>query len=233
MTQGNRFCTSCGAALAPSDRFCASCGKPLTSAAPVPPAPVPPAPVYAPAPPPVFAPPPAPVYYAPPPPAANIESVIGFIPAVSRKKNMIANEGFTVIVTSRRMIFAEATNALMTEEAKKAYKKEGFFAGLIDSATIGYDFYKRYQNMPPDAALAESPQNFAIELSQIRRVQIEGGKEIENYYTMKANQNSFLKEHQYEAGTISIETIAGNYVFNLPNSSYNMAAETLRKAGLY
>ena len=133
MTQGNKFCTSCGAALSPADHFCGSCGKPLASAAPVPPAPV-----YAPAPIPVYVPPPAPAYYAPPPPAANIESVIGFIPAVSRKKNMIANEGFTVIVTSRRMIFAEATNALMTEETKKTYKKEGFFAGLIDSATIGF-----------------------------------------------------------------------------------------------
>jgi hypothetical protein len=228
MTQGNRFCTSCGAALAPADRFCASCGKPLASAAPVPPAPV-----YAPAPPPVYVPPPAPVYYAPPPPAANIESVIGFIPAVSRKKNMIAMEGFTVIVTSRRMIFAEATNALMTEETKKTYKKEGFFAGLIDSATIGYTFYKRYENIPPDAALAESPQNFAIELSQIRRVKIEGGKEIENYYTMKANQNSVIQQHRYESGKLDIETVGERYLFDLPNNFYDMAANTLRKAGLY
>jgi hypothetical protein len=228
MTQGNRFCTSCGAALAPADRFCASCGKPLASAAPVPPAPV-----YAPAPPPVYVPPPAPVYYAPPPPAANIESVIGFIPAVSRKKNMIAMEGFTVIVTSRRMIFAEATNALMTEETKKTYKKEGFFAGLIDSATIGYTFYKRYENIPPDAALAESPQNFAIDLSGIRRVKIERGKEIENYYTMKANQNSVIQQHRYESGKLDIETVGERYLFDLPNNFYDMAANTLRKAGLY
>jgi hypothetical protein len=228
MTQGNRFCTSCGAALAPADRFCASCGKPLASAAPVPPAPV-----YAPAPPPVYVPPPAPVYYAPPPPAANIESVIGFIPAVSRKKNMIAMEGFTVIVTSRRMIFAEATNALMTEETKKTYKKEGFFAGLIDSATIGYTFYKRYENIPPDAALAESPQNFAIDLSGIRRVKIERGKEIENYYTMKANQNSVIQQHRYESGKLDIETVGERYLFDLPNNKYDMAANTLRKAGLY
>ena len=228
MTQGNRFCTSCGAALAPADRFCASCGKPLASAAPVPPAPV-----YAPAPPPVYVPPPAPVYYAPPPPAANFESVIGFIPAVSRKKNMIAMEGFTVIVTSRRMIFAEATNALMTEENKKTYKKEGFFAGLIDSATIGYTFYKRYENIPPDAALAESPQNFAIDLSGIRRVKIERGKEIENYYTMKANQNSVIQQHRYESGKLDIETVGERYLFDLPNNFYDMAANTLRKAGLY
>jgi hypothetical protein len=178
-------------------------------------------------------PPPAPVYYAPPPPAANIESVIGFIPAVSRKKNMIAMEGFTVIVTSRRMIFAEATNALMTEETKKTYKKEGFFAGLIDSATIGYTFYKRYENIPPDAALAESPQNFAIDLSGIRRVKIERGKEIENYYTMKANQNSVIQQHRYESGKLDIETVGERYLFDLPNNFYDMAANTLRKAGLY
>jgi hypothetical protein len=226
MTQGNKFCTSCGAALKPADHFCGACGKPLAAS-------VPPAPVYAPPPIPVYVPPPAPVYYAPPPPAANVESVIGFIPAVSRKKNMIAMEGFTVIVTSRRMIFAEATNALMTEETKKTYKKEGFFAGLIDSATIGYTFYKRYENIPPDAALAESPQNFAIDLSGIRRVKIEAGKEIENYSTMEANQNSVIQQHRYESGMLDIETVGERYLFNLPNSSYNMAADTLRKAGLY
>ena len=64
MTQGNSFCTDCGAALTPADHFCSSCGKPLVllSNSPVScrPAPV----------------------YAPPPPAANTEELIGIIPAV-------------------------------------------------------------------------------------------------------------------------------------------------------
>lgn len=56
MTQQNRFCPNCGAALAPDARFCENCGKPV-AAQPAPSLP----PAYS-------APPPPPVYSAPPPP---------------------------------------------------------------------------------------------------------------------------------------------------------------------
>jgi len=220
MTQGNRFCTYCGAALTPADHFCSSCGKPLASPAPVPPAPV-------------YSPPPAPVSYAPPQPAVTIEALIGIIPAVSRKKNMMAMEGFNIIVTQRRMIFAVMTNDMLSQAAKQAGKEGGFLGGMLNAATVDYTFYKRYLTMPPDAALAENPQNFAAELSQVRKIKISGEKEVDNYFTMKANQNSILKQHQYQEGTISIETAGGNYNFNLPSSSMNMALETVKKTGLY
>jgi hypothetical protein len=216
MTQGNRFCTSCGAALTPADHFCSSCGKPLASPTQVPP----PAPVYAPPP-------------APPQPAVNNEALIGIIPAVSRKKNLMAMEGFNIIVTQRRMIFAVMTNDMINQAAKQAGKEGGFFGGMLNAATVGYIFYKRYLTMPPDAALAENPQNFAVELSQIRKIKITGDKGVDNYFTMKANQNSILKQHQYQEGTMSIETAGGNYKFNLPSSSMNMALETVKKTGLY
>ena len=87
--------------------------------------------------------------------------------------------------------------------------------------------------MPPDAALAENPQNFAVELSQVRKIKITGEKEIENYFTMEANQNSILEQHRYQPGTISIETAGSNYNFSLPSSSMNMALEIVKKTGLY
>ena len=211
MTQGNRFCTSCGAALTPDDRFCNSCGKPLASPAVAPTAPA----------------------YAPPQPAINNEALIGIIPAVSRKKNLMAVEGFNIIVTQRRMIFAVMTNDMVNQAAKQAGKEGGFLGGIINAANTGYTFYKRYLTMPPYAALSENPQNFAVELSQIRKIKITGGKEVDNYFTMKANQNSILKQHQYQEGTISIETAGGNYKFNLPSNSMNMALETVKKTGVY
>ena len=220
MTQGNRFCTSCGTALTPADRFCSSCGKPLTSPAPASTAPV-------------YAPPPTPVYYAPPQPAINNEALIGIIPAVSRKKNMMAMEGFNIIVTQRRMIFALMTNDMINQAAKQAGTEGGFLVGIINAATIGYTFYRRYLTMPPDAALAENPQNFAVELSQVRKIKITGEKEVDNYFTMEANQNSIFEHHQYQEGTISIQTAGGNYNFNLPSSSMKMALETVKKTGLY
>jgi hypothetical protein len=211
MTQGNRFCTSCGAALTPDDRFCSSCGKPLASPAAAPTAPA----------------------YAPPQPAINNEALIGIIPAVSRKKNLMAMEGFNIIVTQRRMIFAVMTNDMVNQAAKQAGKEGGFFGGIINAATIGYTFYRRYLTMPPDAALAENPQNFAVELSQVRKIKITGEKEVDNYFTMEANQNSIFEHHQYQEGTISIQTAGGNYNFNLPSSSMKMALDTVKKTGLY
>jgi hypothetical protein len=136
------------------------------------------------------------------------------------------------MVTQRRMIFAAATNELINAEAKKAAKEGGFFGGLLNAAAVGLNFYKRYLNMTPDAALAESPQNFTVELARIRKVSIEAGKEIKNYANMKANQGSIIKQHQYENGKLEIETVAERYSFDLPGSSYDMAVETLRKAGL-
>jgi hypothetical protein len=211
MTQGNRFCTSCGAALIPADHFCSSCGKPVASPALGTTSPV----------------------YAPPQPAVNNEALVGIIPSVSRKKNLMAMEGFNIIVTRRRMIFAVMTNDMINQAAKQAGKEGGFFGGMLNAATVGYTFYKRYLTMPPDAALAETPQNFAVELSQIRKIKITGEKEVDDYFTMKANQNSILQTHQYREGTISIETTAGNYTFNVPSGSMNMALETVKKTGLY
>jgi len=183
VTQGKRFCTGCGALLPADVRFCGSCGKPLAVSATAPVSPV--APVTT-----VVQAAPAPVPVAPAPVASNVEALIGVIPSVSRKKGLMGVEGFNIIVTQRRMIFAVATNEMIKEEAKRVGKEGGFFAGMLNAATVGYTFYKRYLDMVPDAALAENPQNFAVDLSRIRKVKIEAGKEIKNYHSIKANQNS-------------------------------------------
>jgi hypothetical protein len=223
MTQNAKFCSNCGAPLQPDDRFCAGCGKPLAAAGTTQSAP---APVYAPPPPPAY----NPAYN--PPPQANIEALAGVIPSVSRRKGF-GVESFNIIVTPRRLIFAVMTNDMMTKEAKKVGKEGGFFGGMLNAATVGFNFYKRYLEMTPDAALAESPQNFAVDRARITRVKIAAGKEIQSYARMKANQGSIIKNHQYEQGRLEIETVGEKYTFDLPPSSMEMTVETLRRAGLY
>jgi hypothetical protein len=161
-----------------------------------------------------------------------MEPLIGMIPSVSRKKGLMGVESLNIMVTQRRMIFAVCTNTMMTEEAKKASKEGGFFGGMMNAATVGYTFYKRYLNMPPDAALAENPQNFAVDLNRIRKVKIEAGKEIRTYAGMKANQGSVIKTHQYENDKLEIETVGEKYSFDVPGAFYEMAVETLHHAGL-
>jgi hypothetical protein len=220
MTQNANFCSNCGSPLQPDAHFCASCGKPLAG-----PVQAPPPPSYAP-PPPAY----TPAYN--PPPQANIEGLIGVIPAVSRRKGL-GMEAFNIVVTPRRMIFAVMTNDMLTKEAKKVGKEGGFFGGMFNAATVGLNFYKRYLEMTPDAALAESPQNFAVDRANIRKVKVAEGKEIQTYASMKANQGSIIKNHQYDQGKLEIETAGVNYTLDLPASSMDMTVETLRRAGLY
>jgi hypothetical protein len=230
MTQGRKFCIACGTPLVAEARFCGSCGKPqpVLEAPPVAPSGPPPAAV-----PPLSSMPPvsAPVNVVPPFPTG--ETLLGIVAGASRKKGFMAIESFNIIVTPQRMIFAVMTNEMISAEAKKAGKQGGFLAGMLEAATVGYTFYKRYLDMPPAQALAENPQNFAIALSQVRKVKLEAGKEIKTYGSMKANQGSIIKQHNYEQGKLEIETSGEKLSFNLPNNFFNMAQETLRKAGFY
>jgi hypothetical protein len=213
MTQGNKYCTGCGTPVVPGARFCSTCGKPQEAGSS---APVNAAPVFTPA--------PAAAPYA--------EAIIGVLPGLIRKKGL-AVEGLNIIVTQRRMIFAVTTNDMMKEEAKQAGKEGGFFGAILNAATMGQTFYKRYLTMPPDAALAETPQNFAVELSQITGVRLAEGKEIINYGGLKANAGSPIRQHRYENGKLEIDTASGRYAYDVPNSSITMVADTLKKAGLY
>ena len=224
MTQGKNFCTSCGAALTPGDRFCGSCGKSLVASAPMPPVSATPINQDV---------PPVNQYVSPPPPPVYAETLIGVVPSVSRKKGLTGTEGYNIVVTQRRMIFAVMTNEMISQAAKQAGKEGGFFGGMLNAATVGYTFYKRYLTMPPDAALAENPQNFAVDLNRVRKVNIFAGKEIQDYFSIKANQNSVIKQHRYENGKLEIETVGEKYSFDLPGTSMEMALETMRKAGLH
>lgn len=231
-----KFCRNCGAPLTPGDRFCGSCGQDVggmvagaasvagASSAPPPPSVsnAPPSPMSQAAPPP---------FQAAPPPAYPGEPLVGIIPAVSRRKGL-GTEGYNIIVTQRRMIFAVMTNDMIKEESKRVSQGKGFLGGIAAAATVGNTFYKRYLNMSPDDALAENRENFAVDLSRIRRVKITAGKENDNYFTIKENQNNPIQHHTYEQSRLEIETVGDTYKFDLPGSSVGMALDVVRRAGL-
>jgi hypothetical protein len=145
----------------------------------------------------------------------------------------MAVEGFNVVVTDKRMIFALMTSEMIKEEVQRVSKGAGFFGGMAAAATVGYSFYKRYLTMLPDAVMAENSDNFAVNLSSIRRVKVEGGKQIDSYQTIKRNQGSVVKQHEYSNGKFEVETAGETLKFDLPGSSLDTAVETLKKAGLY
>ena len=254
MAQGNRFCSTCGAPVNPAARFCAGCGQATTAATNVPP-PQPP-PQYAPPPyqqPPVYSPPPyqAPPYqqpqqaYAPPPPPAYGyapmapqyaappvagESLIGIMPGLSRKKGFFGVEALNAVVTNARIIFAVQTNDMVRAEAAQAGAGQGFFGKMAGAVTAGYNVWKRYLAIPPEQALRENPQNFAIYLNQIQKVKFDAGRTLFKKGIISVGVG--VNRDEDEPAHLELETAGGKFKFDIATHFQEEARNVLRQVGL-
>lgn len=150
------------------------CGADLRVGAPEP-QPTP-APVAAPpaAPAPVAAPPtpPAPIAVQPaaPAPVSLAEQVHAVIPNATLKAGFLGmkSKAYILVLTQRRVVFVRTTSAMMKQmvnDAHEGAKSEGkgFFGRWGAQITAYSAFAQRYLEMPPEQALAESPENFALE----------------------------------------------------------------------
>ena len=155
---GNRFCASCGSLLVQGDAFCTKCGTRVAESpaqAPVP-APVP---AHAPA-----------AYTSAPAPTPTGErtlAVVGNLTQVGGFMGM-KQKTFSLIITDRRLVFAELTKekiTAMVNEARDAAKAEGkgFFGQWGAQIGTSFNYHQVYWEIAPEAALAETPGNFAIE----------------------------------------------------------------------
>ncbi len=205
-----RFCTQCGKPLGPDDKFCSSCGSPAKTA--------PAAAVTLPA---------SPVNPASPPaveparPPVLDETVAGAV-LVSRKKGMFSIEGFHLIATSKRLVFAAFTND-MAKEAAKEEGKSGFFSGMIGAMTVGYTYYQRYLTMDPEIALRENPQNFAIPRQNICKIKFEMGAHRRDPQT---------RRETWDESKLEIETISEKHSFKINHQLHDQAHAVLSKGGL-
>jgi hypothetical protein len=190
---GSYACASCGNPLSGTEKFCGICGSPAVAARPAAPAPAPAvpsgkfcgscgtpvsdttkfcggcgAPVGA-------------SFLAgnvTVPPASGGEQVIGVI-GNARKMKMfgVSWDTYNIIVTDRRMILAQLTqeklNAAIAEaNAKAKAEGKGFFGIAADQMKVSSQYALRYETMSPDAALAETPGNRAIENTRITGVKM-------------------------------------------------------------
>jgi hypothetical protein len=207
MDAERRFCSNCGQPVSPGARFCAACGTALAFPAAEPAAPPPSRPTFS--------------QSNSLPVMPPSEPVLGAFLA-GRKTGMFTQESMHVIVTNRRLIFAAFTNEMVKQGAKEE-GKGGFLAGMLGAATLGYHYYKRYLNIPPDSALRENPQNFALERATIRKVKLEMGRR-------QVDKTRHIE--QYEAGKLEIETTGSKHTFSIPHDFHNLAASALRQAGI-
>jgi hypothetical protein len=247
-----KFCAGCGAPVA-SINIAETVPPPAyqpphvnTQPPPYQPPPVAPPP-QAPQQPPVYQQPqypPQQAYYAPSqtvpgygyqPPAGPIpgEAVIGIIPNATKKKNLILSETFNIVVTNHRIICALLTSQ-MIKDAAASHRGQGV-GGFFKAMGSGYTLWQRYLQVPPDVALQENPANFAIYMNQIRKVKFKADKVLFNKGAFSVGFKAGFGGGDDDDKTtrpLEIETMSGNYKFEINDMHQQQVAETLRKAGL-
>jgi hypothetical protein len=105
---------------------------------------------------------------------AGGEEVVGVI-ANARKTKLLGADYFNIVVTDRRMIMAQMTQAMlnaaiMEAQAKAKAEGKGFFAIMKDQMAAQFQFARRYDTMPADQAFAETVGNRAIDNSRINAI---------------------------------------------------------------
>jgi hypothetical protein len=156
MTQGARFCSTCGNGLAEGARFCAGCGTPIAAATPAP------QPAVA--------------------PLASSERVHAVIPNATLKGGFLGMGGksYILVLTERRVLFVQVTSQMMKQmvtDARDSAKSDGkgFFGQWGAQLSAYSEFATRYLTMPPEQSLAETPGNWVLERSAIVSVKLKTG----------------------------------------------------------
>ncbi|KUK49064.1 MAG: Uncharacterized protein XD74_0351 [Actinobacteria bacterium 66_15] len=202
MPSSSRFCSSCGAEAGAGDAFCTACGTPLQAAAPEPAAPMP-APAGA--------------------PAASGEEILAVIGGLTLVAGFMGlkQKSYTLVITDRRLIFAELTKEKVTatvNAARDSAKAEGkgFFGQWGAQLKSSTSYSEAYWRMSPDAALAETPGNWAVERSQYQGAKFRMGATDENTST---------------PDVLTIKASTGKWKFNV-SGSLGSVKKAFKETGL-
>jgi hypothetical protein len=162
MTSGQKFCTECGSILIPSMRFCGQCGHPVTT-------------------PDAAGPDPRQTSSFQPLPAQPVrtsqedqEQITGIVPFL--EQGLLSVNHFTLIVTTRRMIFCmwkADTNEAMAEADDAVMQESCSIEETTDEITHfrAKDWsegpWQQYRSMAPDMIIAAAPGSISIPFRDI------------------------------------------------------------------
>jgi hypothetical protein len=114
-----------------------------------------------------------------PPAGERILAVIGDLTRVGGFMG-VKQKRYSLVLSDRRIIFAELTKEKITAMMNQARDDaeadgKGFLGQWGAQLKAPSNYHEVYWHIPPDAALAESPGNFAIDRATIKKVKYKIG----------------------------------------------------------
>jgi hypothetical protein len=141
-------------------------------------------------------------------PAQNAsEKVLGVI-LLRKPKSLGRYESWTAVLTGYRLVFAQMTSQMITDaatQAKSQAKAEGrgFWGQWEEQLRAIFTYTQKYLTMDPNAVLAETPGNFAVNNASIREVKLKL-KDI--------SRADNVQQHEFE---LEINSAQGKYEFRM------------------
>jgi len=179
------------------------------------------------------------VYAAVPYRAGGAEEVIGVIGNAKKMKMFgVSYDTYTLVITNRRMIFAQLTQALantaiMEAQAKAKAEGKGFLGIVQDQMAASFGFAIRYEKMTPDQTLAETRGNVAIENSRITAIKMQlKDSDNTNYREFKTVIESMDGKFEYmvaedERFTNLLKTVYGDRL-HMPPGYFSKAGVRIK-----
>ena len=148
------------------------------------------------------------------------ETTVGVI-LLRKPKSMGRWDTFTGVITTHRLIFAQMTSQMLTDAAQQSRDQakaegKGFFRQWADQLRATFGYTKKYLTMPPQAVLAETPGNFALDNNSINRikVQLRGAHNEHNQrreFELKFYSNTGTYEFRMDENIEFINTLKATY----------------------
>ena len=141
-------------------------------------------------------------------PAQNTsEQVVGVI-LLRKPKSLGRYDSWTAVLTGYRLIFAQMTSQMITDaamQAKSQAKAEGrgFWGQWEEQLRAAFTYTQKYRTMDPNAILAETIGNFAVDNASISEVKLKL-KDI--------RRGDDVQQHEFE---LEVTCTQGKYEFRM------------------
>ncbi len=125
-----------------------------------------------------------------------------------KPKSLGRYDSWTGVLTTHRMLFAQMTSQMVTDAAMQARNQakaegKGFFGQWGDQLRATFGYTQKYLTMEPNAIVAETPGNFAVNNNTVSEVKLR---------LKSINRGQDVQQHEFEIGVHSAQ---GTFEFRM------------------